>query len=250
MLLAGMVLTFLWLQAARWSTNFRQMNVVHFDWEYVDGQAFVPCVEDGMLENCATFTMHDSSPTPTILKQLAGDAWFETPVHVELYLHNSGAPGDPPHYRWELLHAAPRVQSLVFGTWSPSSVAPSLPEEAFQLIGGLSELRNLQFDGHCVVDRSLSHLSKLRKLLQLELNNSPITSGGLSQLQACEKIMAIYLEGTAVDDDAMDTLRLWPELNTLDLSNTAISDDFLARIGELARLRYLLTFSKIVDRPG
>jgi len=99
-----------------------------------------------------------------------------------------------------------------------------------------------------ITDRSVTHITKLKKLQRLDLHATGIGDKGARQLSRLVELQELNLSITGVTNSSMDSLSKLKNLTMLDLSDTSIDDGGLLPLNKLKKLRVLhLRGTRITD---
>ncbi len=176
-------------------------------------------------------------PGPAWLRNLLGENFFATVVHV--YLADSTAldPG--------LGHLKELTQ---LGTLN--LMRTNVADASLEHLKGLTQLKALCLDSTKVTDAGIEHLKGLTQLQELDLGDTKVTDAGLEHLKGLTQLQTLDLDATKVTDAGLEYLEGLTQLQTLGLRRTRVSDAGLERLKGLAKLETLYVFDTAVTYKG
>jgi internalin A len=179
---------------------------VHYDWEFVDGPVKVPRGNLIWKPTWGILTPAKRPWAPNWLRLALGDEYFQSIVHVSLYVDIS-----------------------------------KMTDASLEAIGRLTKLEELRIGGAGISDRGLAHLKGLTRLKHLSLGggNLQISDAGLSFLKGMRELEDLDLAGWHFSDEGLAELR---ELKNLKTVHVGLSNEQGARRKRLQELLPRITF--------
>ena len=90
-------------------------------------------------------------------------------------------------------------------------------------LGGLKELRYLQFERCGITDQTVADMPELPTLVKLTLTGNPISDAGVAYFSRFPAVVDFGLDGTKVTDAALDMLATRSALKRLDVRRTSVT---------------------------
>jgi hypothetical protein len=218
---------------------------------------------------------HDSRPyvydpekdlnVPGWLRELAGDDFFQTVVHVHFL--RPGSDDDLVH-----LAALPRLERLVVNgqdngrnnvTDAGLAHLPRpdrlihfyargtlLGDDFLRRLAGSDRLEMLGLLGGRVTDEGLRSLGALPHLTSLAIENTQVGDAGLAALDEMPALTGLRLGGRQFTDEGIARLAGRKNLSSLYLIDTSITDEGLRHLAGVATLETLSLEATMVRGPG
>ncbi len=180
--------------------------------------------------------MHPEPPAPEWLRAMFGDDFFSAVAAT-----TANAPHDAANLELERIGGLTQLKWLDF-------TDSHFTDAMLQRLEGLTQLEWLKLNGTQVTGTGFVHLAGMTHLKWLYLNYTQITDAGLASLKGHIGLQGLALDNTDVTDAGVKQLEGLTELQQLDLERTKVTDAGMQAFSRLKNLRHLgLSNNSVTD---
>ena len=237
---------------------------VHYDWEFVKGPVKVPRGNRLWMPSWGKFAPTRKPWAPDWLRRALGDEYFQSIVHVSLYVDIQKGSADSSWVNMgpaddALLELATQtaVRTLQLGGEQVTDQnlfyvgqmtgleeltigwGFHLTDKGFVHLSGLKRLRILDIDNSKMTDASLEAFGKLTNLEELQVAGEGFTDRSLARLEGLTRLkyLSIGQGNYQITDAGLDSLKSLKGLEYIDLDGSHLSDEDIATLRELTNLK-------------
>ena len=189
---------------------------VHYDWEFVNGPVKVPRGNRLWMPSWGKFTANRKPWAPDWLRCAFGDEYFQSIVHVSLYVDIKKGSADA---KWVNMGPA---------------------DDALRKVATQSRVRTLQIGAEQVTDENLSYVGQMMGLEELSIGwGFHLTDKGFMHLSGLKRLRILEVDNSKMTDASLEAFGTLTNLEELRVGGAGFSDRGLAHLEKLTRLKYL-----------
>jgi Leucine-rich repeat (LRR) protein len=189
---------------------------VHYDWEFVDGPVKVPRGNWIWKPSWGTLTPGRKPWAPDWMRRAVGDEYFQSIVHVSLYVDIK--------------------KGLADSTWVNKGTA----DDALRKLTTQKQVRTLQIGGNQVTDLNLAYVGQMTGLEELNISwGFHLTDKGFLHLSGLRRLRILDIDNSKMTDASLEAIGKLTNLEELRIGGEGFSDRGVGHLKGLTRLRYL-----------